>query len=205
MVDRTALLQQLARVCRTGHAGAIAAQSTGFQALDALLPGGGWPVGALTELMPSACGIGEMRVLLPALKAVARSGRHLIWIAPPYLPCASALAGHGIALQQLWILRPRDARETLWATEQALRCPHFGAVLAWPAQASDKNLRRLQLAAETGGNLGVLYRPFAAAQSSSPAALRLLLQPADEGLDIQLHKVRGTLGQGRRVHCPLAV
>jgi hypothetical protein len=206
MVDRTALLQQLARVCRTGHAHGLlpVAQSSGFAALDALLPGGGWPMGALTELMPTACGIGELQLLLPALRSLTRSDRHLAWIAPPFPPYAPALALHGIALERLWILRTRDARETLWAAEQALRCPSFGAVLAWPAQAGDKSLRRLQLAAEAGGTLGVLYRPTAAAQSASPAALRLLLQPADDGLVVQFHKVRGALGKDHRVHCALA-
>jgi hypothetical protein len=206
MIDRTALLQQLSRVCRSGHADGLlpAAQPTGFDALDTRLPGGGWPLGALTELL-SACGIGELQLLLPALRALTRCGRHLAWIAPPYPPYAPALARHGIALKQLWILHPRDARETLWATEQALRCPSFGAVLAWPTQAGDKSLRRLQLAAEAGGNLGVLYRPVAAAQNASPAALRLLLHPADDGLTVQFHKMRGVvLGSAHRVHCALA-
>jgi len=204
MIDRTALLQQLARICRSGRAeGLLPAQPTGFDALDVLLPGGGWPVGALTELMSTVCGIGELQLLLPALRTLVQSGRHLAWIAPPYPPYAPALALHGIALERLWILHPRDAQETLWAAEQALRCPSFGAVLAWPAQASDKNLRRLQLAAEAGGNLGVLYRPVSAAQSASPAALRLLLQPADDGLMVQFHKVRGALGKAQRVHCAL--
>jgi hypothetical protein len=205
MIDRTALLQQLARICRSGHVDGLlpAAQPTGFEALDARLPGGGWPMGALTELLPAVCGIGELQLLLPALRALTRSGRHLAWIAPPYPPYAPALALHGIALEQLWILHPRDARETLWATEQALRCPSFGAVLAWPAQAGDKSLRRLQLAAEAGGNLGVLYRPAAAALSASPATLRLLLQPVDDGLTVQFQKMRGALDRVHRVHCAL--
>jgi protein ImuA len=205
MVDRTALLEQLARVCRSGHADGLlpAVQPSGFDALDALLPGGGWPVGALTELMPAAVGIGELQLLLPALRQLARAGRHIVWIAPPYPPYAPALAQHGIPLEQLWIVRTRDGRETLWAAEQALRCPSFGAVLAWPAQAGDKSIRRLQLAAEAGGNLAVLYRPAAAAAQPSPAALRLLLAAAENGITVQFHKLRGALGAHARVHCAL--
>ncbi len=86
-------------------------------------------------------------------------------------------------------------RASLWALEQALRCPTVGAVLGWPGQIIDKNIRRLQLAAEAGGCLGILYRPAAAAHETSPAALRLQLT-SGTGIDtdqpsIELHKVRG--------------
>ncbi|MEI8324881.1 MAG: hypothetical protein WCH44_05835, partial [Betaproteobacteria bacterium] len=40
---------------------------SGHPALDAQLPGGGWPVGALTELLQMQSGTGEWGLLLPAL------------------------------------------------------------------------------------------------------------------------------------------
>ena len=61
--------------------------SSGFKELDAELPGGGWPAGALTEILPAHEGIGELRLLGPALADLSRSGSRLAWIAP--LTCAS--------------------------------------------------------------------------------------------------------------------
>lgn len=196
-VNHSALLEQLAERCRHGLRADGAApryQSTGFAALDALLPGGGWPLGALNELMPAQPGIGEISLLLPALIALAQSGRYLAWIAPPWLPYPPALAQRGLPLTQLLLVQPATARDALWATEQALRCPAFGAVLAWQsgAQMDERNLRRLQLAAEAGGAVAWLYRPVRAAEQSSPAALRLQLNALPAGaLQVRIRKARG--------------
>lgn len=190
-------LEQLARLCHNGglNRGARAAVPSGFAELDAHLPGGGWPSGAIAELMSDAIGIGELGLLMPALSSLACMGRYIAWIAPPYLPYAPALAQRGLPLERVLLIRTRTLQETLWATEQALRCPSVGAVLSWPAYIVDKNVRRLQLAAESVGNLGFLYRPPAAALESSPAALRLRLHAAtdegpDDGLIIEIQKSR---------------
>ena len=173
---------------------------TGFAELDAALPGGGWPVGAITELMPEAQGIGELSLLMPALAQLCRSGRYLAWIAPPCLPYPPALVQHGIALERLLLVQAPDARSVLWAAEQVLRCPAIGAVLAWPAALNDRRVRRLQLAAEAGGSCGLLYRPPSAAQQPSPAALRLRLKALDGGLHIDIHKARGRRAHALVVH-----
>jgi hypothetical protein len=206
----SATFEQLARLCQNGNRGARAACPSGFAELDAHLPGGGWPSGAIAELMSDAIGIGELGLLMPALSNLARAGRYIVWIAPPYLPYAPALAQRGLPLDRILLIRTRTLQESLWATEQALRCPAVGAVLSWPAYIVDKNVRRLQLAAETGGSLGFLYRPAEAARESSPAALRLRLHPAADGLAngpngpngliIEIHKVRGGRA-GMRLHC----
>jgi len=173
---------------------------TGFAEFDAVLPGGGWPVGAITELMPEARGIGELSLLLPALVRLSRAGRYLAWIAPPCLPYPPALEWHGLALDRLLLVRTPDARAMLWATEQALRCPAIGAVLAWPAALDDRHVRRLQLAAEAGGSCGLLYRPPEAVRQHSPAALRLRLKAHDAGLHIEIHKARGGRAHALVVH-----
>jgi hypothetical protein len=191
--ERAAVLAQLELACRGVRSdGARAlAQPTGFGELDEVLPGGGWPVGAITELMPETQGIGELSLVLPALAQLARAGRCIAWIAPPFLPYPPALMRRGIALEQLLWVRAREARTALWATEQALRCPAIGAVLAWPEDVDDRRLRRLQLAAESGGSCGLLYRAPTCAQQHSPAALRLLLRAGAAGLHIDIHKARG--------------
>jgi hypothetical protein len=175
---------------------------TGFDALDAELPGGGWPAGCLTELLPAHEGIGELRILGPALARLSRAGRRLAWIAPPHLPYAPALDAAGIALDRLLIVRTPSARDTLWATEQALRSAACAAVLVWPAAAKYVELRRLQLAAESARALTVVFRPPRAAGEASPAALRLALRTAAGGLAVEILKRRGAVCE-RPVVVPL--
>jgi len=200
--ERDALRARLEQICRGPQAqpGAARALATGHAALDALLPGGGWPLGAVTELYPQAQGIGELMLVLPALARLTQSGRHVACIAPPHLPYAPALASHGLVLARVLHVQAQGARESLWATEQALRCQAVAAVLAWPSGLDDRAVRRLQLAAEAGGSCALLYRPVAELARPSPAALRLRLRPscADEGagkgesgLHLELLKVRG--------------
>src|SRR3990172_7628695 len=110
--------------------------ATGFSALDAELPGGGWPTAALVEILPQHEGIGELRILGHALSRLTDQGRFLVWIAPPYLPYAPALRSAGIDLARLILVKTRSPRETLWASEQALRSNACGAVLAWPQAAN---------------------------------------------------------------------
>jgi hypothetical protein len=180
---------------RGGELAQVASASvpTGFPQLDAELPGGGWPTGGLAELLPSHEGIGELRVLGPALAALARAGQRLAWIAPPYLPYAPALAAAGIDLAQVLIVKTRAARDALWAAEQTLASAACGAVLVWPAAAKYVALRRLQLAAERGNALTMLFRPPPAAAEPSPAALRLALYTVAGGLAVRILKRRGAV------------
>jgi hypothetical protein len=187
--DTRARLAQLCRNLEDG--GKHEALASGFDELDQRLPRGGWPLGAMVELLSATEGIGELSLLLPALCRLAHSGRSIAWIAPPYIPYAPALAQRGLPLERLLITYTRSLAESLWAAEQALRCPAVGAVLGWATHLADKSLRRLQLAAEAGGSLGILHRPLAAATEASPAALRLQLQPQLQGLGIHVLKARG--------------
>jgi cell division inhibitor SulA/protein ImuA len=170
---------------------AEAALPTGFAALDELLPGGGWPRGALTELLIRQQGIGELRLLLPALARLSQEDGWLAWVAPPYVPYASALAAAGIDLARLLVAKPATHDDAWWTAEQALRSGACGALLAWLRAADERRMRRLQLAAETGRAWGVLFRHARAAQDRSPAALRLLLEPAGDGLAVHVLKRRG--------------
>jgi cell division inhibitor SulA/protein ImuA len=172
---------------------ASASVPTGFAALDAELPGGGWPTGCLTECLPAHEGIGELRLLGLALARLSRAGKRLAWIAPPHLPYAPALDAAGIALPQLLIIKAATARDALWATEQALASSACGAVLAWPGAVKYAELRRLQLAAEKAHALAVLFRPLRAAGEASPAALRLGLDTAAGGLAVRILKRRGAV------------
>lgn len=164
---------------------------TGFAELDELLPGGGWPRGALTEILSEREGIGELRLLLPALARVSGQSGMLAWVAPPYVPYAPALAAAGVKLKQLLLVKPQSAADAWWTMEQALRSGACSAVLAWLRSPDERRMRRLQLAAETGRAWGVLFRPAHAAGERSPAALRLRLEATADGLAVHILKRRG--------------
>ena len=148
---------------------------TGHARLDARLPGKGWPLGAVTELICARPGLGEFSLLFPALTGIAEQGQWLVLVDPPWIPYPASLHGHGLRLERLLLVRTQSEKESLWACEQALRSSRGGAVLAWPEQISFARLRRLQLAAEENGKLVFLFRPEHTANTASPAALRLQL------------------------------
>jgi protein ImuA len=167
-------------------------RSTGFADLDALLPGAGWPLGALIEIAPACDGLGELSLTLPALKSWGQEGRNVALVQPPYIPYAPALARYGLVLESLlWIAADRDD-DARWAAEQLLR-EGAAAVLLWSPVQEDRALRRLQLAAEAGKACAFLYRSPSMLSHASPAAVRLALFPASEGEGVQadLVKVRG--------------
>ena len=171
--------------------------ATGHAALDAALPGGGWPAGALSELLLPEFLLGEVRLLAPVMRALNRDARWISWLNPPAIPYAPGLAQAGLDLRyHLW-LPALPATDAWWALEQLARQPASGLALAWVEPLDAHSLRRLQLAAETGGGLAVLCRPEAAAGQASPAALRLLLQPRGKQLGVEIIKARGRIGQRR--------
>jgi len=164
---------------------------TGYPLLDRELPGGGWPAGALTEILHNRQGIGELALVLPALAALTAAGKRVVWLAPPHLPYAPALAAAGIDLAQLVVVRAPGRRDALWAAEQALRGASCHALLAWLARPRYQELRRLAVAAETGAAFVALWRPCEAIHESTPACLRLALEPAAGALAVRILKRRG--------------
>ena len=143
--------------------------ATGHAALDAELPGGGWPVGAMTELLLAAPEAHVWRLLLPALaQAVATRGGPVVLIGAPYEPCGASLAAQGLPVEALMWVRSEAPAARLWACEQALRCAEVAAVVAWLPQARVGELRRLQLAAAQHEVLLFVCRPESVALSSSP-------------------------------------
>jgi cell division inhibitor SulA/protein ImuA len=169
---------------------------SGWPRLDAELPGGGWPLGTLIELLLPEAGVGELRLLLPALATLAADPpaaerRWLAWIAPPHAPYPPALAQSGIRPERLLFVTAPKTSDRLWAVEQALRSGSCAAVLAWLDAVDDQWLRRLKLAAEAGQALVVLLRPLRRRATASPATLRIALEPAAESVDLWVLKSRG--------------
>ncbi len=170
--------------------------ASGHAELDRIL-GGGWPRGALSEILSPAQGLTVLGLLLPALTRLSQEGRWIAWIDPPQLPYAPGLAARGIELSRLLLLHTPGPDDGLWTLEQALGSGGCAAVLAWPRALPGQALRRLQLAAEAGRAMGWLFRPPAAARELSPAALRLRVQLcADGGSEVEVLKRRGGWSRG---------
>jgi hypothetical protein len=171
---------------------------TGFAALDAELPSGGWPAAGLTELLLAAPGSGELRLLAPLLGQGSQHTRGLLCIAPPFMPYAPALQALAWPLERLLVVTPDSLADAAWSAEQGLRSGACAAVLWWqgeersPAAALATALRRLHLAAQEGRCPLFALRPAAARAQSSPAPLRLALEAAPQGqLAVTVFKRRG--------------
>ncbi|MBX7276233.1 translesion DNA synthesis-associated protein ImuA [Pseudomonas sp. M5A4_2d] len=169
---------------------AASVHPTGLAALDAVLPSGGWPESALSEILMAKEGVGELQLVLPTLARLSAAGERIVLVAPPYTPYPHAWQNAGVDLRQLSVIQA-DERDALWAVEQCLRSGSCGAVLCWPRKADDRALRRLQVAAETGQTLAFAWRSLNEAVNASPAALRLAVEarPAQ----VRVLKCRGGL------------
>jgi cell division inhibitor SulA/protein ImuA len=191
--SKLARLLEHPAIWRGRSAAPLPVLASGFAALDAQLPGKGWPRTGLIEILPARFGSGELDLLLPALAALtqAAAARWCVWVAPPLMPFAPALATRGIVLERVAVVQ---GERPLWAFEQALGSGACDAALAWVRAARPREIRRLQLAAERGRSLGVLFRPRRAAKEPSGAVLRLALERRGVAVRITLLKGRGARG-----------
>jgi protein ImuA len=158
--------------------------STGISALDRLLPAGGLRRGTLVEYLSPAAASGAGLLALSAAREACREGRALVVLdhPPPTRSASEGIsAGHfyppaavawGIDLARMLVLRPATTADALWAFDQALRCPGVGAVFARYSRLASREFRRLQLAAESGGTVGLLLRPATARGQPTWAGVR---------------------------------
>lgn len=163
---------------------------TGHAALDAELPGGGWPTGALIELLVHQHGIGEVRLLKPAL-ASSNSERPVVLLRPPFRPNALCWTNWALPPDRLLCIDTQRTRDAWWAAEQVLRHNCCAALILWADPIAMPQLRRLHLAAQAGEALFFMFRPLAARAQASPAALRCVLAPQASGVRVAIVKRRG--------------
>ncbi|MFT0850057.1 translesion DNA synthesis-associated protein ImuA [Achromobacter sp. F4_2707] len=163
---------------------------TGYPLLDNALPGRGWPVGQLIEVMPNQPGCGELQLFRPALARQAPE-RSIALVQPPHPPCTQAWAYWQLAPERLLWLQPSNTADALWATEQILRHNCCAAVFCWAHPLRSASLRRLQLLARQSETLCILLRPATVIGHSSTAVLRLAIQPVRQGLQLHILKRQG--------------
>jgi protein ImuA len=173
--------------------------SSSFEKLDAQLPGGGWPTHCLTELLCPTSGLGELRLLAPALSSLVQAGRQIVLLLPedndPRSLYPDGWAQLGIDPGALLIVKASRPADRLWAIEQILRSASFGAFLGWIDPVRPEALRRLQVAAAGADGLSLLFRPESARYHASPSPLRLLVgasrSPSERHLSVSILKRRG--------------
>jgi protein ImuA len=165
---------------------------TGFEELDANLPGAGWPTCTLTEILLPQPALCEFRLLMPCLAQIASKGERVILVGPAKRPNAPGLAQIGLPAEQMvWIAADTPA-ERLWTTEQLVKANPGGAILAWLPQARSEQLRRLQAHAQGCDAPIFIFRPEAALRETSPAPLRVLASVGDDwDLHIRIPKRKG--------------
>lgn len=165
--------------------------TTGFPELDIELPGGGWPVGAVSEILQARYGQHEWRLLLPALRC-ATNGL-VVLVGAPHVPFGPGLATQDFDPQRLLVIDAATPTVRLWAVEQALRCFAVTAVLVWLPQVRPEQMRRFQIAACKHSKLLFVMRPVRLMAESSPAVLRVLVltQHDSDALLVRILKRRG--------------
>jgi protein ImuA len=172
--------------------------ATGHPALDAQLPGQGWPVGALTEVLQAPGAHHEWQLVLPALGGWQRHSPGpglptrpgVVLVGPPHRAFMPALTALGLHTATVLTVAADDPAQRLWGCEQALQCPEVGAVLAWLPHAPMLALRRLQMAAARQGGLLWVFRPLAVQAQASPAVLRLAVGATSGGEGVQVHVLK---------------
>ncbi len=177
--------------------------STGYPDLDQVLPGKGWPRGAVIEVALQAVGIGELRLMLPAIRTLIADRRFILMIDTPYRPYAPALRDAGLGLDALYLVEPDSPEDAWWAAEKALLSPSCGMVLLWSGTVHRKHhgflkdtaVRRLQVAAQASQAILVVYHIAGDGRGGRQnpwAALRLVLARQQGALVIDVLKARGT-------------
>lgn len=158
--------------------------ASGFAALDAELPGAGWPCHSLTEILQPQPTVAEWRLLAPAMRQVVANVGNIVVVGPPKSPHLPGLKYAGLDERHLVWIQAEAPAERLWVTEQLIKTNAAGLLVSWLPQARQEQIRRLQVCAQACDGPVFLCRPAAAEHEPSAAPLRVQLR---FGLDWELH------------------
>jgi protein ImuA len=136
-----------------------AALPFGVKAIDERLPEGGLALGALHEVAGGGNGaIDGAAATLFAAGIAARTKGRVLWCVTRQDLFAPALASAGLAPDRVIYVEAGDEKSVLACFEEGLRHGGLGAVVAEVASLSMTASRRLQLAAEDSGVIGLALR-----------------------------------------------
>jgi protein ImuA len=196
---------------------------SGFSAIDAQLPGGGWPVPGFVELLCDSVGVGELAMWLPVHRALnhralnhrALNHRALnveactnaLWIhayqtrgrGHQAIPNAPAFAAQGIDLSNIAFVQPPSDEASLWACEQALLSRSVGLVLTVLTQqhASSMALRRIAQAARASERVSTSASERASASGGTLCVLLRACAAASSPSPAQIRIVAQPTEAGR--------
>jgi len=175
----------------------VSVRASGWAELDAELPGGGWPLQCVSEVLSAQPAVLEWRLLCPVLRSVVTDGGQVVVVGPPRHPHMPGLLHEGLDERQLVWIQAEQPAERLWVTEQLIKANAAGAIVAWLPQARQEQLRRLQACASTCDGLVFLCRPEAARHEASAAPLRVHASvTVDWELKVNVFKRRGPMHDG---------
>lgn len=170
--------------------------SSGVAGVDRCLPRGGLLRGSLIEWVAepgvgaveiAGCGVAPGIAGRRAWCVVDRAGTFLGWRVPQ-------------GVNRCCIVRPDNDADFWWAVEQSLRCPGVGVTWCWADRVPEHVLRRWQIAAESGGGVGVLFRSTEALRQKSWGDVRLSVTPVRTRLPqartlrLEVVQCRGSFG-----------
>jgi protein ImuA len=171
-MDRPALLAALrARVARLDRSGGTRAEGDTVSLCDPIdrrLPGGGLARAAMHEVLAADPGAAAGFCAL----VLARARGTVLWIASEPDAWPPGLARFGLSPADLVLVQTPRRQDALWAMEESLRCPGVAGALLVMDGLDLTAARRLQLAAEAGGAIGLLLRPDGAEDGASAALTR---------------------------------
>lgn len=144
-------------------------------AFDRILPDGGWKRGNLVEWLGEP-GSGAAELAFRSVQSLLQA--NATWSVIDVEGTFSAIPVQvAVTSARCLIIRPPSVAESWWAVEQVLRSPGIAVTWFRSDNVPDRVLRRWQLAAESGGGVGMLFRPLAAARQHSWSDLRLKVTP----------------------------
>jgi len=171
------LRERIASLERPADRGEQSVVSTGCPALDRVLPFEGVRRGSLTEWLSERSGSGAESLALLLTREACRDRGVVVLLDRERQVYPPAVIAGGIDAERLIVVHPETEADELWAADQALRSRAAGAVWLWRERLRQHDFRRLRLAAECGGAVGVLLRPARVLGQATWADVQICVRP----------------------------